>query len=102
MPTIKARPVDLTTEVRLLAKLTKRNHDVLVDYTAMIGEGENVSYVLEQLIDTVLAKDKDFLEWRRTKAGERTPVGAGLSRKKPARTLAAGDSVAHGPLAVPA
>jgi hypothetical protein len=96
MPTIKARPTDTTTEVRLLARLTKRNHDTLLDYTRMIGEGENVSYVLSQLIETVLAKDKDFLDWRRNRADEPAGDESGTTR----RTRVAGGGGGRGPVAV--
>jgi len=44
-------------------RLDRENHDTLYAYAAFIGE--EPEYVLNQLIDTVLAKDKEFVKWRR-------------------------------------
>ena len=43
-------------------RLDRENHETLYAYAAFIGE--EPEYVLNELIDTVLAKDKDFLKWR--------------------------------------
>jgi hypothetical protein len=43
-------------------RLELGNHEVLHAYAAFIGE--DVEYVLNELIDAVLAKDKAFVKWR--------------------------------------
>ena len=43
-------------------RLDRENHEVLYAYAAFISE--DADYVLNELIDTVLAKDKDFVKWR--------------------------------------
>ena len=42
--------------------LDRENHEALYAYAAFINE--DAEYVLNELIDTVLAKDKDFVKWR--------------------------------------
>jgi hypothetical protein len=39
-----------------------RTNETLYAYTCFLAEP--TEYVLNQLIDTVLAKDKDFVQWR--------------------------------------
>ena len=48
--------------VRLVTRLDRENHETLYAYAQFIGEP--TEYVLNELIDTVLAKDKDFAKWR--------------------------------------
>jgi hypothetical protein len=48
--------------VRLVTRLDRENHDTLHAYAQFLGEP--TEYVLNELIDTVLAKDKDFVKWR--------------------------------------
>lgn len=48
--------------VRLVTRLDLENHEALHAYAQFIGEP--VEYVLNEVIDTVLAKDKDFAKWR--------------------------------------
>ena|SRR6266516_5414330 len=43
-------------------RLDRENHETLYAYAAFLGE--EPEYVLNELIDTVLAKDKEFLKWR--------------------------------------
>jgi hypothetical protein len=43
-------------------RLDRENHETLYAYAAFIGE--DVEYVLNELIDGVLAKDKEFVSWR--------------------------------------
>ena len=47
---------------RHVSRLQAPNRDVLVAYAAFIDESPD--YVLNQLIETTLAKDRDFLAWR--------------------------------------
>ncbi|HEY3382593.1 MAG TPA: hypothetical protein VGK32_12540 [Vicinamibacterales bacterium] len=48
--------------VRLVTRLDRENHDTLHAYAQFLGEP--TEYVLNEMIDTVLAKDKDFVKWR--------------------------------------
>ena len=61
MPLIKPRTHRVRT-LRHICRLQEPNRDVLVAYAAFIGESPD--YVLNQLIDTTLAKDRDFVTWR--------------------------------------
>lgn len=47
---------------RLVTRLDRDNQETLHAYAQFICEP--VEYVLNELIDTVLAKDKDFTKWR--------------------------------------
>ena len=78
MPLIKARPNRVRT-VRHLCRLQEPNRDTLVLYARFIGD--TTDYVLNQLLATTLAKDKDFLAWQ---AEHPEDVTAGLDR--PARS----------------
>ena len=69
MPLIKPRAHRVRT-LRHIARLQEPNRDVLVAYAAFIGESPD--YVLNQLIDTTLAKDRDFIAWR---GSRETPSG---------------------------
>ncbi len=43
-------------------RLDRENHETLYAYAAFVEEEPD--YVINQLIETVLAKDKEFLAWR--------------------------------------
>lgn len=61
MPLIKARTRGKQF-VRLVTRLERENNETLYAYAQFLGEP--AEYVLNQLIDTVLAKDKEFVAWR--------------------------------------
>jgi len=61
MPVIKARP-NRVRSVRHICRLQEPNRDALVLYARFIGD--SVDYVLNQLIETTLVKDREFLAWR--------------------------------------
>ena len=48
--------------VRHICRLQEPNRDALVDYARFIDD--TVDYVLNQLINSTLLKDRDFLAWR--------------------------------------
>ena len=48
--------------VQYRTRLEQQNHEALHAYAAFIGE--EPAYVLNELIDSVLAKDRDFVRWR--------------------------------------
>jgi hypothetical protein len=61
MPLIKPRTRGKEF-VRLITRLEHETNETLYAYAQFLGEP--VEYVLNQLIDTVLAKDKEFVTWR--------------------------------------
>jgi hypothetical protein len=48
--------------VKHRTRLDYENNETLYAYAQFLGE--STEYVLNQLIDTVLAKDKEFVRWR--------------------------------------
>jgi hypothetical protein len=61
MPVIKPRTRGKQL-VRHITRLDRENNETLYAYAQFLGEPTD--YVLNQLIDSVLAKDKEFLTWR--------------------------------------
>lgn len=61
MPLIKPRTRGKQM-VRLITRLDRENNETLYAYSQFLGEP--IEYVLNQLVDTVLAKDRDFVAWR--------------------------------------
>ncbi len=69
MPLIKPR-TNRVRVVRHICRLQEPNRDALVHYARFIGD--TVDYVLNQLINRTLLKDRDFLAWR----AEHPPVSS--------------------------
>ncbi|MBI2828369.1 MAG: hypothetical protein HYX77_03740 [Acidobacteria bacterium] len=61
MPLIKPRTRGKQF-IRLISRLDRENNETLHAYAHFIGE--SAEYVLNQLLETVLAKDKEFIAWR--------------------------------------
>ncbi len=61
MPLIKPRTRGKHM-VRFITRLDRENHETLYAYAPFLGEP--AEDVLNQLVDTVLAKDRDFVTWR--------------------------------------
>ena len=61
MPLIKPRTNRVKT-VRHICRLQEPNRDALVLYARFIGD--TADYVLNQQIDTTIAKDREFVSWR--------------------------------------
>lgn len=61
MPLIKPRTRGKQL-VRHIARLDRETNETLFAYGQFLGEPTD--YVLNQVIDTVLAKDRDFQTWR--------------------------------------
>jgi hypothetical protein len=61
MPVIKPRTRGKQL-VRHITRLDRENNETLYAYAHFLGEPTD--YVLNQLVETVLAKDKDFVAWR--------------------------------------
>jgi hypothetical protein len=73
MPLIKPRAHRVTV-VRHIARLQEPNRDALVAYGRFIGESPD--YVLNQLIEVTLVRDRDFVAWR---AEDSAPTAAGTA-----------------------
>jgi hypothetical protein len=61
MPLIKAR-TNRVRIVRHISRLQEPNRDALLLYARFIGD--TADHVLNQLLETVLAKDREFVAWR--------------------------------------
>ena len=61
MPLIKPR-VHRVKVVRHICRLHEQNRAALLEYARFIGDTPD--YVLNQLIDATLAKDREFVTWR--------------------------------------
>jgi len=61
MPLIKARTHRVRI-VRHICRLQEPNRDTLVLYARFIGD--TVDYVLNQLIETTIVRDREFVAWR--------------------------------------
>jgi len=59
--------------VRHRTRLDHETNETLYAYARFIGE--STEYVLNQVIDTVLGKDKDYLQWRTSHAESFVPRG---------------------------
>ena len=73
--------------VRHITRLDRENHETLYAYAHFLGEP--TEYVLNQLIDSVLARDKEFLAWRAEHSESYVPPPASPStRMKRSQTAA--------------
>ena len=82
MPLIKPR----TNRVKILrhiCRLQEPNRDALVLYARFIGDSPD--YVLNQLIDTTLAKDREFVAWRAEQPAEAPSQAATRTSGTPRR-----------------
>jgi hypothetical protein len=92
MPFIKPRPHRVRV-VRHICRLKEPNRSALVLYARFIGDTPD--YILNQLLETTLAKDKDFVAWQTAHAADAaltppnaTPATAPASPAAPTRDLA--------------
>ena len=95
MPLIKPR-----TRGKQLVKHRTRfdrvNDETLYAYAHFLGE--STEYVLNQVIDTVLARDKEFVQWRESHQGSFVPRAnddprrtAGVARRLPSAASSSGE-----------
>ena len=70
MPLIKPRTRGKQL-VKHRTRLDCENNETLYAYAQFLGE--STEYVLNQVIDTVLARDKEFVKWRETHQGSFVP-----------------------------
>ena len=76
--------------VRHITRLYRENNETLFSYAKFIGEP--TEYVLNQLVETVLATDRDFHAWRAEHPGSHVPKpGARLNRRTPSFAHSAQD-----------
>jgi hypothetical protein len=61
-------------------RLDEQNQETLYAYAQFIGE--STEYVINQLIDTVLAKDKEFVQWRADHSQSCVPRRVARPRKR--------------------
>ena len=83
--------------VRHRTRLDRETNETLYAYAHFIGEP--TEYVLNQVIDTVLAKDKEFLQWRATHPDSYVPRGLTAnerSGRSADRSRAATSAASHG------
>jgi len=78
MPLIKPRTRGKQL-VRHIARLDRETNETLFAYAQFIGEPTD--YVLNQVIDTVLGKDKDFQGWRAEHGESFVPRPGGKSHR---------------------
>lgn len=70
MPLIKPRTRGKKL-VKHRTRLDYENNETLYAYAQFLGE--STEYVLNQVVDTVLARDKDFVHWRESHQGSFVP-----------------------------
>ena len=79
MPLIKPRTRGKQL-VKHRTRLDCENNETLYAYAQFLGE--STEYVLNQVIDTVLARDKEFVKWRETHHGSYVPRAHDRLRRK--------------------
>jgi hypothetical protein len=79
MPVIKPRTRGKQF-VRLITRLDCENNETLYAYAHFIGE--SAEYVLNQLVESVLGKDKEFIAWRAEHPDSYVPVPERQRRKR--------------------
>ena len=70
MPLIKPRTRGKQL-VKHRTRLDRENNETLYAYAQFLGE--STEYVLNQVIDTVLARDREFVQWRESHQGSFVP-----------------------------
>jgi hypothetical protein len=79
MPLIKPRTRGKQL-VKHRTRLDSENNETLYAYAHFLGESPE--YVLNQVIDTVLARDKEFVKWRESHQGSYVPRAKVQHRRK--------------------
>ena len=81
--------------VKHRTRLDRENNRTLYAYAHFLGE--STEYVLNQVIDTVLARDKEFVHWRESHQGsfvpgarDRSDKASGVSRRHQAAASPSG------------
>ena len=66
--------------VRHRTRLDHETNETLYAYARFIGE--STEYVLNQVVDTVLARDKEFQKWRAANPDSYVPVSMDRGRRR--------------------
>ena len=101
MPLIKPRTRGKQL-VKHRTRLDRENNETLYAYAQFLGEP--TEYVLNQLVESVLAKDKDFLAWRADHPQSFVPQTVSTPRQPKRHTAAphSARAMAHSREAAPA
>lgn len=98
MPLIKPRTRGKQL-VKHRTRLDRENNETLYAYAHFLGE--STEYVLNQVIDTVLVRDKEFVKWRASHQGSFVPRNLepprrkdGDSRRPPTAATSSGEHAA--------
>ena len=78
MPLIKSRTRGKQL-VRRIVRLDRETNETLYAYAHFLGE--STDYVLNEVVDTVLAKDRDFQTWRAEHPESFVPRPGGRARR---------------------
>lgn len=81
---------------RHITRLFRENNETLYAYAKFLGEP--TEYVLNQLVECVLARDRDFQAWREQHPDSQVPAPG---TRKPRRSRARSAVVAAPPLSTP-
>lgn len=81
MPLIKPRTRGKQL-VKHRTRLDRENNETLYAYAHFLGE--STEYVINQVIDTVLARDKEYVKWRESHQGSYVPRAQDRPRRKQA------------------
>lgn len=79
MPVIKPRTRGKQF-VRVAMRLEAENHETVHAYAVFIGE--KTDYVINEVVDTILARDPDYVSWRREHAESFVPDQATHSARR--------------------
>lgn len=95
MPLIKPRTRGKQL-VKHRTRLDRVNNETLYAYAHFLGE--STEYVLNQVIDTVLGRDKEFVQWRESHQGsfvprahDNSPRTAGATRRPQTAASSSGE-----------
>jgi hypothetical protein len=91
MPLIKPRTRGKQM-VRRIVRLDRETNETLFAYAHFLGE--STDYVLNEVIDTVLAKDKEFQAWRTENSASFVPLPPAIQQLRKRRQRRRADSQA--------
>src|SRR3954453_16767374 len=92
MPLIKPRTRGKQL-VRRIVRLDRETNETLHAYAHFLGE--STDYVLNEVIDTVLAKDKEFQAWRAENSNSFVPPSPAVQAVKKRRNRRRADAPAY-------
>ena len=78
--------------IRHITRLDRENYETLFAYAQFLGEPAD--YVVNQLVETVLARDKEYVAWRAQHTGSFVPPKHDAPRRR-TRGAAVASRTAH-------